>query len=164
MKQAETLVKFFSIRTSISPENDRGDPQALKNMLWEPQKKPLLTSWDTLVQSDQYIVVYRILKWISTVFLMLCPRTTSPFLDGSLPNCLLERLIMPTGAVRSQKSSKQTIPAFSGHSLSVLSALSQRRKPPHTDLSDSHFFNHKSAVILLFITLHYWSLSDTQTL
>lgn len=125
-------------------------------MLWEPQKKTLLTSWDTLAQSDQYVVVYRILKLISTVLLMIHPQTTSAFLDGSLPNCLLERLIMPTGAVQIQKSSKQTIPAFSSHSVSV----PEEETSPHRPVWLS-FPHHESTVMLLCVTVHYWSLRYT---
>ncbi len=62
------------------------------------------------------------------------------FCDGSLPNSLLERLIMPAGAVQTQKS-------FSGHSVSL---------PAQTclTLSSSPWVNSD-------VTVHYWSLSGT---
>ncbi len=62
------------------------------------------------------------------------------FCGGSLPNSLLERLIMPAGAVQTQKS-------FSGHSVSLPA-------PTCLTLSSSPWVNSD-------VTVHYWSLSGT---
>ncbi len=68
----------------------------------------------------------------------------------------LERLIMPTEAVQTQKSSKQTIPAFPSHSVSV----PEEETSPHRPVWLS-FPHHESTVMLLCVTVHYWSLRYT---